>query len=108
MSTELTIRVLIPPLNPSDSMRARQDEDNDTLDHQSINTCCWDPDCPNGPHLLLLHQTTLHRDTTTTELNITVPIPPLNPSDSMRHRQDQNNDDVLDRPSIDTCGWDPG
>ena len=26
----------------------------------------------------------------------------------MRARQDEDNDDALDRPSIDTCGWDPG
>ena len=26
----------------------------------------------------------------------------------MRVRQDEDNDDALDRPSIDTCGWDPG
>ena len=44
----------------------------------------------------------------TTEMNIRVPLPPLNPSASMRARQDEDNDDALDRPSIDTCGWDPG
>jgi hypothetical protein len=41
-------------------------------------------------------------------LNIRVPFPPLNPSASMRARQDEDNDDALDRPLIDTCGWDPG
>jgi hypothetical protein len=89
-------------------MRARQDEDNAARDRPSIDTCGWDPGRPNGPHLLLLHPTLLRRDATTTELNITVPIPPLNPSASMCARQDQDNDDALDRPSIDTCGWDPG
>jgi hypothetical protein len=108
--TELNIRVPIPPLNPSGSMRTRQDEDNDdALDRPSIDTCGWDPGRQNGLHLLLLHPTLLRRDATTTELNIRVPIPPaLNPSASMRARQDEDNDDALDRPSIDTCGWDPG
>jgi hypothetical protein len=102
-TTELNIRVPIPPLNPSASMRARQDEDNDdSLDRPSIDTCCWDPGRQNGLHLLLLHPRLLHRDATTTELNIRVPNPPFNPSASMRARQDEDNDDSLDRPSIDT------
>jgi hypothetical protein len=108
-TTEMNIRVPIPPLNPSASIRARQDEDNgDALDRPSIDTCGWDPGRQNGLHLLLLHPTILRRDATTTELNIRVPIPPINPSVSMRARQDEDNDDALDRPSIDTCGWDPG
>jgi hypothetical protein len=44
----------------------------------------------------------------TTELNIRVLIPLINPSASMRARQDEDNDNALDHPSIDTCGWDPG
>ncbi len=32
----------------------------------------------------------------------------LNPSVSMRARQDDDNDEATDCPSIDTCGWDPG
>ena len=41
-------------------------------------------------------------------LNIRVPLPPRNPSASMRARQDEDNDDAPARPSIDTCGWAPG
>jgi hypothetical protein len=62
----------------------------------------------SGLHLLLLHPSLLRRDATTTVLNIRVHLPPINPSTSMRARQDDDNDDALDRPSIDTCGWDPG
>jgi len=47
----------------------------------------------------------LRRDATTTELNIRVPLPPLNPSASMRARQDEDNDDAPGRP---LSGWDPG
>jgi hypothetical protein len=90
-------------------MRARQDEDNDKAPAcPSIDTCGWDPGRQNGLHLLLLHPSLLRRDATTTVLNIRVPLPPINPSTSMRARQDEDNDDALDRPSIDTCGWDPG
>jgi hypothetical protein len=123
-TTELNIRVPLPPLNPSASMRARQDEDNDkALDRPSIDTSGWDPGkddaeaglsacetvfaCPDYD-LLLLHPTLLRRDATTTALNIGVPLPPLYPSASMRARQDEDNDDAPVRPSIDTCGWDPG
>ena len=121
------LNISLPPLNPSASMRARQDEDNDKAPARpSIDTCGWDPEHQNG--LLLLRPTLLHRDATTTVLNIRVPFPPLNPSASMRARQDEDNDssphansfvigpavikhthdDALDRPSIDTCGWDSG
>jgi hypothetical protein len=42
-TTELNI-VPLPPLNPFASMRAQQDEDNDTaLDRSSLVTCGWDP-----------------------------------------------------------------
>ena len=84
----------------------RRDLMDKTLDHQLINTFCWDPGHQNGLHHLLLHQTTLRRDATMTELTIRVPIPPLNPSDSMRAWQDEDND-TLDCQSIDTCCWDP-
>ncbi len=124
------MRVPLPPLNPSASMRARQDEDNDSsphansfvigpavikhthddaLDRPSIDTCGWDSGkddaeaglsycetvfaCPDYD-LLLLRPTLLHRDATTTEMNIRVPLPPLNPSASMRARQDEDNDDA--------------
>jgi hypothetical protein len=66
-----------------------------------IDTCGWDSGRQNGLHLLLLRPTLLHRDATTTVLNI-------NPSASMRARQDEDNDEATARPSIDTCGWDPG
>jgi hypothetical protein len=103
-ATRLHLLLLHPTL-----LRALQDEDNDdSLDRPSIDTGGWDPGRQNGLHLLLLHPTLLRRDTTTTELNIRVPIPPLNPSASMRARQDEDNDDSLDHPSIDTCCWDPG
>jgi hypothetical protein len=97
----------------------RRDLMDKTLDHQLINTFGWDPGHQNGLHHLLLHQTTLRRDSTmtelttlrrdamSTELTIRVPIPPLNPSDSMRDQHDEDND-TLDRQSIDTCCWDPG
>jgi hypothetical protein len=61
---------------------------------------------PTWLHLLLLRPTLLHRDATTTVLNIS--LPPLDPSASMRARQDVDNDEAPARPSIDTCGWDPG
>jgi hypothetical protein len=102
-TTEVNI-VPIPPLNPFVSMRDPQDEDNDTLDRLSIGTCGRDPGRPHGPHLP--HPTILCRDATTTQLNITDPIPPLKPSASMRARPDE--DTALDRSSLVTCGWDPG
>jgi hypothetical protein len=82
MTTVLTI--FLPPLNPSSaSMRARQDEDNDkATDCPSIDTCCWDPGRQNGLHLLFLRPMLLHRDATTTVL--TIFLPPINPSASMR------------------------
>jgi hypothetical protein len=108
-TTTENISVPIPPLNPFASMRAPQDEDNDTPDRPSI-TCGWDPGRPNEPLLLLLHPphpTLLRNDATTTELNI-VPLPLLNPFASMRAPQDEDNDTALDRSSLVTCGWDPG
>jgi len=91
--TVLNIGVPHPQLNPSVSRRAQQDEDNDEAPARpSIDTCCWDPGRQNGLHLLLLHQTLLCRDAMTTELNIRVPLPLLNPSASMRARQDEDND----------------
>jgi hypothetical protein len=108
-ATTTELNISLPPLNPSTSTRARQDEDNDKAPARPlIDTCGWDPEHQNGLHLLLLHPTLLRRDATTTELNIRVPLPPLNPSASTRARQDEDNDDALDRPLIDTCGWDPG
>ncbi len=108
-TTEMNIRVPLPLLNPSASMRARQDEDNDEAPARpSIDTWGWDPGRQNGLHLLLLHPTILRRDATTTELNIRVPLPLLNPSASMRARQDEDNDNTPARPSIDTWDCDPG
>jgi hypothetical protein len=100
----IIMNISLPQINPRfNTCSEASDEDNDdSLDRPSIDTCCWDPGCQNGLHLLLLHPTILHRDATTTELNIRVPNPPLNPSASMRARQDEDNDDSLDRPSIDT------
>jgi hypothetical protein len=84
-----------------------QDEDNDKAPARPlIDTCGWDPGRQNGLHLLLLRPTLLHRDATTTVLNIS--LPPLNPSASMRARQDEDNDEATARPSIDTCSLDPG
>ena len=71
-----------------------------------INTCGWNPGRQNGLHLLLLRPIRQHRDATTTVLNIS--LPQINPSDSMRARQDEDNDEATDRPLIDTSGWDPG
>jgi hypothetical protein len=98
-TTTENISVPIPPLNPFASMRAPQDEDNDTYDRPSI-TCGWDPGRPNEPPLLLMHPThsTLLRNDATTTVNISVPIPPLNPFVSMRARQDEDND-TPDRPA---------
>jgi hypothetical protein len=97
----------ISPLNPSASMCVRKDEDNDEATARPlIDTCGWDPGRQNGLHLLLLRPTLVHRDSTTTVLNI--PLPPLNPSASMRVRQDEDNDESPARPLIDTCGWEPG
>jgi hypothetical protein len=49
---------------------------------------------PTLLHLLLLRPTLLHRDATTTVLNNS--LPPLNPSASMRARQDEDNDSSFD------------
>jgi hypothetical protein len=70
-------------------MRAPQDEDNDT---------------PDRPSIML--PTLLHRDATTTAPNIS--FPPLNPSASMRARQDEDKGEDPARLSIDNYGWDPG
>jgi hypothetical protein len=106
-TTTVNISVSIPPLNPSASMRARQDEDNDEAPARpSIVTCGWDPGRQNGLRLLLLCPTLLHRDATTTAPNIS--FPPLNPSASMRARQDADKGEAPARLSIDNCGWDPG
>jgi len=76
---KLIMSCLELPESESESMRARQDEDNDKATALPlIDTCGWDPEHQNGLHLLLLHPTLLHRDATTTELNIRVPLPPLN------------------------------
>ena len=106
-ATTTLLNISLPPLNPSASMRARQDEDNDdALDRPSIDTCGWDPGRQNGLRLLLLCPTLLHRDATTTAPNIS--FPPLNPSASMRARQDADKGEAPARLSIDNCGWDPG
>jgi len=107
-TTTENISVTIPPLNLLASMRAPQDEDNGAFCRPTI-TCRWDPGRPNEPPLLLMHPThsTLLRNDATTTVNISVSIPPLNPSASMRARQDEDNDEAPARPSIDTCGWDP-
>jgi hypothetical protein len=68
-------------------------------------SCYWDPGRQNGLHLLLLRPTLLHRDATTTVLNISLPL--IKPSDSMRALQDEDNDEAPDRVLIDTCVWDP-
>ena len=39
---------------------------------------------------------------------LNISLPPLTPSASMRVRKHENNDEATARPSIDTCGWDPG
>jgi hypothetical protein len=96
-ATTIVLNISLPQFNPSASIRSRQDEDNDkaTASPVLIDTCCWDPEHQNGLHLLLLHPTILHRDTTTTVLNIRVPLPLLNPSDSMRALQDEDNDNIV-------------
>ena len=98
-TTTVNISVPIPQLNPFASMRARQDEDNDFPDRPSI-TCGWDPGRPNERPLLPMLPTLLQRDATTTVLNISLPL--LNPSASMRARQDEDDDETPARPSIDT------
>jgi hypothetical protein len=50
--------------------------------------------------LLPMLPTLLQRDATTTVLNISLPL--LNPSASMRARQDEDDDETPARPSIDT------
>jgi hypothetical protein len=108
-TTTGNINAPIPLLNPFASMRAPQDEDNAALGRLSI-TCGCDPGRPNEPPLLLLNQThpeLLRNDTMSTEPTI-VPLPLLNPFDSMRALQDEDNDAALDCSSIVTCGWDPG
>ena len=50
-ATTTVLNISLPPFNPSASMRARQDEDNDKAPaRQLINTCSWDPEHQNGLH----------------------------------------------------------
>ena len=81
----------------------RLDEDNDEAPARAlIDTCGGDPGRQHGNtkprslHLLFLRPTLLHRDMTTTVLNIS--LPPLKPSASMRVRQDEDNDEATARP----------
>ena len=62
------------------------------------------PGCLGG-EINLFCQGAGSRDATTTVL---ISLPPLKPSASMLVRQDGDNDEDTARPSIDTCGWDPG
>jgi hypothetical protein len=50
-ATTTVLNISLPPFNPSASMCAWQDEDNDKAPARPlIDTCCWDPEHQNGIH----------------------------------------------------------
>jgi len=108
-ATMTTLFISLPPLNPSTSMRvSRQNEDNDKAPPRpSIDTFEREPGRQTGLHLLLLHPTLLRPKWCTDAMRtLSISLPPLNPSASMRDfRQDEDNDNVPARPSIHPDSW---